>query len=174
MKKQGNTTHLRSPLKITKLLSCMCAYSSGASFSMFQYGYGEVQKFACNARVTRCRNYAVAVALTFESEAPSGLSTGTESENTPEAMYLSHLSTIAFRCSRDSSDTGVLWGAPSWAKKVGERRDAVVDLKSGGVTSETNHGINLGLRSGIDETKNPMVATMRHTGRRLSTHMECR
>ena len=94
---------------------------------MFQYGYGEVQKFACSVRVTHCINYVVAVALTFESEAPSGLSTGTESENTPEAMYLSHLSTIAFKCSRDSSDTGALCGAPSCAKNVGERRDAVVD-----------------------------------------------
>ena len=73
---------------------------------------------------------------------------GTDNENTPDSMYDSHRFTIVYKFSRDSCDADVadlFSGVDSSGKKVGDKRDAVVDLKSGGVTSETNHGINLGL-----------------------------
>ena len=66
---------------------------------------------------------------------------GTDSENTPDWMYDSHRFAIAYRCSRDSSDAdaaGASSGVFSSGKNVGESREAVADLKSGGVTSETN------------------------------------
>ena len=65
-------------------------------------------------------------------------------------MYDSHRFTIADKCSLDSSEADAA-GAPSvvlsWGKNVGESSDAVADLKSGGVTSETNHGMSFGLMS---------------------------
>lgn len=63
-------------------------------------------------------------------------------------MYDSHRFTMACRCARDSAvelSAGVSSGVFSCGKKDGERSDGVVDLKSDGVTSDTNHGINFGL-----------------------------
>ena len=73
---------------------------------------------------------------------------GTDNENTPDSMYDSHRLTIASRCNLDSSDTDaaeVPSRVISSVKNVGDKSDAVVDLKSGGVTSDTNHGISFGL-----------------------------
>ena len=121
---------------------------------MFQYGYGDVQKFACPYEWPTAQSVPLSQPdgrrhpRTFTSDAPMGLSTGTDSEKTPEAMYESHRFTIADRCSRDSAEAdapGAPSGPPAWGKNVGERSEAVADLKSGGVTSETNQGIILGL-----------------------------
>lgn len=53
-------------------------------------------------------------------------------------MYLDHLVAMMLRCSFASS-----FGAEP--KKDGSSRDGNTEKKSGGVTSETNHGISLGL-----------------------------
>ena len=55
---------------------------------------------------------------------------------------------MVYRCSRDSFDavaTGAPSGVLSSGKNVGDRSDVIVDLKSGGVTSDTNHGMSFGL-----------------------------
>lgn len=127
---------------------------------MFQYGNGEVQKFAWVPTIRRMLDVDNNIQSlsgywqrTLASDAPNGYSRGTDSENTPDSMYDSQRFTIAYRCSRDSWDaeaSGVPSRVASSGKNVGDRRDAVVDLKSGGVTSETNHGISLGLPVALD------------------------
>ena len=54
--------------------------------------------------------------------------------------------TAAELSSRADGTSGVIWGSDS-GKNVGESRDEMADLKSGGVTSDTNHGMSLGLSS---------------------------
>lgn len=60
----------------------------------------------------------------------------------PSSRYFCHRLTILSRCVTDSDSED-----PSISKKAGaDRREAKVAEKSGGVTSETNHGISFGLR----------------------------
>ena len=58
-------------------------------------------------------------------------------------MYPDHLVAMALRCSFASS-------VGAEPKKDGSRRDLKEEEKSGGVTSETNHGMSLGL-AGVDD-----------------------
>ena len=71
---------------------------------------------------------------------PSFVSVGTLNANTSFSRYCCQRLTIASSCVRAVSD-----GAEE-RKNVGERREVKSEAKSGGVTSETNQGIDLGLR----------------------------
>ena len=64
---------------------------------------------------------------------------GTLNANTSLYRYCCQRWTIASSCVRAVSD-----GAEE-RKNVGERREVKSEAKSGGVTSETNQGIDLGL-----------------------------
>lgn len=79
--------------------------------------------------------------LTFGCDCPKVVSMGTDKAKTPESRYDFQRVTIwrRYSCSFCS------WGAAEETKKSPDRSEVIVRLKSGGVTSDTNHGISLGL-----------------------------
>lgn len=113
------------------------------------------------------------------SDAPSGVSIGTDSANTPFSRYPAHRVTISLKCVRDSGSSegvgiapslcswAVVWASDSGGKKAGERREEIADLKSGGVTSETNQGSSFGLRVARVKADQAMIARKKRkrTGR---------
>ncbi len=74
------------------------------------------------------------------SDAPSLVSGETDSANAPDARCDCHRFTNAVRFETSVSD-----GGDASMKKSDLRSDVKSVLKSGGVTSETNQGIDLGL-----------------------------
>lgn len=113
-------------LKITNPLFLKVLKAPGASVSIFQYGFELVQKFAS----------------LLASLPPRGVSTGTERLNTPLSRYNVQRETISLRLTKPLSATVVT----SSGKKEGSTKTEKASRKSGGVTSDTNQGINLGLR----------------------------
>lgn len=105
-------------LKITRPLCVRLSYSAGALLLISQYGYGVVQKSVNGLGI------------------PSGVSCGTDSVKAPEARCPFQRVTISVRS---------VWSADDGGKKEAERSASNVAAKSGGVTSETNHGIDFGL-----------------------------
>lgn len=84
---------------------------------------------------------------------PKLLSKSTLNLNTPSLRYAFHRETIVLRYACSSGLAGGVT-APSdgvaavedgGGKNASERRSGIVALKSDGVTSETNHGMSLGL-----------------------------
>lgn len=108
-------------LKTTSPLYLKLSYSCGAFAASSQYGYGVVQK------------------LYKAFGSPSCVEAETLSAKAPEATYACQRCTMAVRFARAASE-----GAAD-RKNVGERSEVKRELKSGGVTSETNHGIDFGL-----------------------------
>src|SRR5437870_3974519 len=110
-------------LKMTKLLSLRVSHTFGALAFISQYGHGSVQK------------------LTAWADAPSGVSSGTDKEKVPLTRCACRRVARADRCSAPA----VTISAED-EKKVRSSIEEKVCAKSVGVTSDTNHGISLGLR----------------------------
>jgi hypothetical protein len=121
MEVQGIPEKEIDTLKITNPLSTNSPANFGALSFTLQYGSGPVQK-----SIRSCFS-------------PNCVDDGTKSENAPESkLDCQRLTSVERYFDADDSDGCA-------GKNLSEEREENVARRSGGVTSETNHGIDFGL-----------------------------
>ncbi len=122
----NENTYLRSPLNTTKSLAASSPNVSGASVRMSQYGLAVVQN--------------AAGAPAPDVPPPSGVPASTDSAKTPCAWSAVQRAPRARTFASCAGDT-----LSASAKSAPSASAASVAPKSGGVTSDTNHGMSFGL-----------------------------
>jgi hypothetical protein len=108
-------------LNTTNPLFSNSVHNSKSLLCISQYGKGDVQNSARED----------------PASPPRGVSVGTDKLKVPSDMYDDQRETMVCRCSRS--------GEAEVEKKVGSKRNLIEEAKSGGVTSDTNHGMSFGL-----------------------------